>query len=190
MPKQDKIDVKDSFYEELERVIDKFPKYHMKILLDFSSKVGRKTIFKPTIAKESLHKISNDNGLRVVNFTTSKNLRVKSTMFQDQNIHKYTWTSPDGKIHNQIDHILVDKRRHSNVLDVQSFGAADCDSDRYLVVVKVRKRLAVNKQKSSRLHMERFNLKKLNKVEGKEQYHVEVSTGSFRPSSNRMRNAR
>jgi hypothetical protein len=26
-----------------------------------------------------------------------------------------------------------------------------------------------------RVHMERFNLKKLNKVEGKEQYHVKIS---------------
>jgi hypothetical protein len=29
-PTEDKIDVKDSFYEELEHVFDKFPKYHMK----------------------------------------------------------------------------------------------------------------------------------------------------------------
>jgi hypothetical protein len=36
--------VKDSFYVELECVFDKFPKYHMKILLgDFSAKVGRET---------------------------------------------------------------------------------------------------------------------------------------------------
>jgi hypothetical protein len=35
-------------------------------------------------------------------------------------------------------------------------------------VAKVRERLAVNKQRSQRLHMERFNLKKLNEVEGKE----------------------
>jgi hypothetical protein len=60
------------------------------------------------------------------------------------------------------------------VLDVRSFRAADCDSDHYLVVVKVRERLAVNKQRSNRFHMERFNLKKLNDVEGKEQFHVEV----------------
>jgi hypothetical protein len=33
-PTEDKTDyVKDSFYEELERVFDRFPKYHMKILL-------------------------------------------------------------------------------------------------------------------------------------------------------------
>jgi hypothetical protein len=53
--------------------------------------------------------------------------------------------SPDGKTHNQIDHILVDRRRHSIILDVQSFRAADCDSDHYLVVAKVKERLAVNK---------------------------------------------
>jgi hypothetical protein len=96
-------------------------------------------------------------------------------MFPNRNIHKYTWTSLNGKTHNQIDHFLVDRRRHSSVFDVPSFRAADCDTDQYLVVAKVRERLAVNKQRSKRFHMERFNLKKLNEVEGKEQYHVEVS---------------
>jgi hypothetical protein len=42
-------------------------------------------------------------------------------------------------------------------------------------MAEVRERLAVNKQRSHRLHMERFNLKKLNQVEGKEQFRVEVS---------------
>jgi hypothetical protein len=43
------------------------------------------------------------------------------------------------------------------------------------VVPKVGERLAVNKQRTYRFHMERFNIKKLNEVEGKEQYCVEVS---------------
>jgi exonuclease III len=42
-------DMKNSFYEELERVFDKFPKYHKKFLLgDFNVKVGREDIFKVT----------------------------------------------------------------------------------------------------------------------------------------------
>jgi hydroxypyruvate isomerase len=61
-PTEDKTDeVKDNFYEELEHVFDKFPKYHMKIVLeDFNAKVGREDIFKPTIGNESLHEISNE----------------------------------------------------------------------------------------------------------------------------------
>jgi hypothetical protein len=69
----------------------------MRILLgDFNAKVGRESIFKPTIGNESLHEISNDNGVRIVNFATSKNLVVKSTMFPHREIHKHTWTSPEG----------------------------------------------------------------------------------------------
>jgi exonuclease III len=97
-PTEDEIDddVKDTFYEELESVFDKFPKYHMKILLgDFNAKAGEEDIFKPTIENERLHEISSDNGVRLVNFVTSKNLRVK--MFPHSNIHKYTLTSPDGR---------------------------------------------------------------------------------------------
>ena len=45
----------------------------MKILLgDFIAKVGRENIFKPTIGNESLLQDSNGNGVRVVNFATSK----------------------------------------------------------------------------------------------------------------------
>jgi hypothetical protein len=80
----------------------------MKIPLDFNAKVSREAIFKPTIRNESLHEISNDNGVRLVNFATSKNLGVKS-MFPECNIHKYNWMSPDGKTHNQIGHILLDR---------------------------------------------------------------------------------
>jgi exonuclease III len=91
-PTEDKtVDVKDSFYKELEHVFDKFHKYHTKILLgDFNAKVGREDIFKPAMGNVSLHEISNNNGVRLVNFATSRNIRVKSKMFPHRNIHKYT----------------------------------------------------------------------------------------------------
>ena len=63
----------------------------MKILLDdFNAKVEQEVIFKPTIGKEYLLKISNDNSVRLVNFATSKNLIVKSTTFSHRDIHKQT----------------------------------------------------------------------------------------------------
>jgi len=83
--------------------------------------VGKKNIFILTIGNESLHQDSNDNGFRIVKFAISKNLVVKSTMFPHRIFHKYTWTSPDGKTNNKIDHVLIDRRWLSSILDVQSF---------------------------------------------------------------------
>jgi hypothetical protein len=71
-PTEDKTaDVKDIFYEELDHVFYKVPKYCMKILLgDFNAKISREDIFKPTIENESLHEISHDNEVRLANFAT------------------------------------------------------------------------------------------------------------------------
>jgi hypothetical protein len=87
----------------------------MKILLGFKTKVGREDIFKPTTGNESLHKISNDNEVRVVNFATSKNLsKVRCS-------HIITFINLLGhllmeRLNDQIDRIF--RRQHSNVLDV------------------------------------------------------------------------
>ncbi|PNF17039.1 hypothetical protein B7P43_G00842 [Cryptotermes secundus] len=78
-PTEDKIDdIKDGFYEELEHVFDNFTKCPMKMYLgDFNAKVGMEDIFKPTIGNESLHEISNDDGVRVINYAISKTLLSK-----------------------------------------------------------------------------------------------------------------
>jgi endonuclease/exonuclease/phosphatase family metal-dependent hydrolase len=146
-PTEDKDDnIKDSFYEELEQVFDQFPRCHMKILMgDFNAKVGREDIFKPIISNRSLHEASNDKRVRVVNFATLKYLIVKSTIFLHCNIQKHTWTFPDGVTHNEIDHVLIDKRWHLNILDIRSFRGADCDTDHYLVVANLRERISVSK---------------------------------------------
>jgi hypothetical protein len=67
------------------------------LLGDFNAKVGTEDIFKPTIGNASLREISNDNGVKAVNFATSKNVIAKSRMSPHRNIHKVTWTSSDGK---------------------------------------------------------------------------------------------
>jgi len=89
------------------RVFDQFPEYCMlacmQMLADVKAKVGN----------ESLHEVSNDNRFRVVNFATSKNLTVESTMFTHCNIHKCTWTFYDGKTYNHIYQILIGKGQKS-----------------------------------------------------------------------------
>jgi hypothetical protein len=59
----------------------------MKILFGhFIAKIHMEDFFKPAIGKERLHKISNINEDRSVNFETSKNITVKRTMFPHYNI--------------------------------------------------------------------------------------------------------
>ena len=138
------------------------PQYHMKTLLgDFNAKLGREDIFRLAIGNESLHQDGYDNGVRIVKFATSKNLVVKTTMFLHQNVHTYTLTTPDWETHNHIDHILIEGRPHSSILDIRFFVGADNDTDHCLVVAKVRERLAVSKEEAQFFDVERFNHRKL-----------------------------
>jgi hypothetical protein len=62
-------DTEYSFYGELERVFDKFPKYGMKILLgDFNANVGRKSRFTLTNLNESSREASDDGRVKIVKF--------------------------------------------------------------------------------------------------------------------------
>jgi hypothetical protein len=82
-------DTKDSCYKELKYVFEKFPKYHMNILLgNWNAKMGEEDSFNPTIGNGSLHKISNDNGFKIANFATSKSIIVRDAVFPHHNIHK------------------------------------------------------------------------------------------------------
>jgi hypothetical protein len=133
------------------------------LLGDLNAKVGREDIFTSIIRNQTLHEACNDNGFRVVNFATSTNLIVKSTTFPHRDIHKHTWTFPDGVTHNQIDNALINKD-DSQTLDVRSFRGADCDTDHYQVVAKLREILSVSKRGSQKFDLEIFDLRKLDDV--------------------------
>jgi hypothetical protein len=60
-------------------------------------------------------------------------------------------------------------------LKIRSFRRTDSDTDHYLVVVKVRERLAVSKHTTQKFAKARFNLKRLKELMGEEGYRVEIS---------------
>lgn len=51
---------------------DLVPINKVKVLLGgFNTNLGQEIIFRPTIGKESLHRVSNENGTRLVQFAFS-----------------------------------------------------------------------------------------------------------------------
>jgi len=65
---------------------------NLKVLLGkINTKLGW-DVFELTGGNASVCETSNDNFVRAVNFSTSKNLIVKSTMFPNCFFHKYTET--------------------------------------------------------------------------------------------------
>ena len=61
------------------------------------------------------------------------------------------------------------------MLNVRRFRRADCDTDHYLIFAKVRVRLAVGKQDAQRLDRQRFNLSKLNDLEVRKEYQIDIT---------------
>jgi hypothetical protein len=51
-------------------------------------------------------------------------------MFPHRNIHKYNWTSSDGKIHNQIDHILIGE-------DIQVYLMSDHSGQQIVILTTI-----------------------------------------------------
>ena len=58
---------------------------------------------------------------------------------------------------------------------MRSFRGADCDTEHYLVITKFSEILAVGKQAAQRFDKQRFNLRKLNEPEVREQYQIEIT---------------
>jgi hypothetical protein len=115
------IEDKDPFYDELDEIYSECPRRDCKIIIGaMNAKVGNEDVYRSFIGKYSLHNKTRDNGMRLINFASSRNMVVGSTMFSHKDIHKRTWKSPDGNVFNQTDHILTDARHFSYLMDVRS----------------------------------------------------------------------
>ncbi|XP_076105824.1 uncharacterized protein LOC143074160 [Mytilus galloprovincialis] len=120
----------------------------LTIFGDFNAKVGSTNIgSEEVMGKHGLGEINN-NGERLVEMCTMNNLVIGGTIFEHKNIHKATWVSPNGKVKNQIDHILINKKWRSSLIDVKVKRGADVYSDHHLVIGKIRLKLRKNRYKT------------------------------------------
>ncbi|RNL66056.1 hypothetical protein D7I40_24495, partial [Citrobacter sp. MH181794] len=170
-PTEDKEElVKDQFYQTLERIYDALPNYDIKMVLgDLNAKVGRETIYKEIVGTHSLHETSNDNGKRFIEFATSKNALISSTSFPRKDIYKATWRSPNGQTNNQIDHVAIEKKGATNIMDVRTYRGFYADSDHYMVMTKYRSRIT-RASRRLRSRIQKINIGKLDHGQTKENF--------------------
>jgi len=155
-------DIKESFYEELDRVWDVIPNSCVKIVLgDFNAKVGREEMYQPTIGRESLHDRSNDNGTRLINFCMTNGLTLSSTYFPRKDIYKQTRIAPNRVVKNQIDHVMIQNKRKGCIQNVRSYRGADADSDHYLVIARFTLRISEKRRTTKIKSSIKYSIEKL-----------------------------
>ena len=111
---------------------------------------------------------TNERGLRLLEFATFNDLVSGNTFGHHIASRSWTWHSPNGQHHNQIDYILVRKRFRSGVNNARtrSFPGADIGSDHDLLMMTFRiRRKKISKPKYTRLKFDLKNLKDPNVLE-------------------------
>ncbi|XP_065582594.1 uncharacterized protein LOC136041763 [Artemia franciscana] len=142
-PTNDADDVtKDSFYNTLQAVAKDIPSHDLTCVAgDFNAKVGNDKSYCPEVlGSKGLGEI-NENGTLLVDFALTNDLIIRGTIFAHKTIHKYSWSSPDGRTHNQIDHLLINRKWKSSLQDVRAFRAADVASDHALMIARISLKL-------------------------------------------------
>ena len=123
----------------------------------------------------------NESGFWLLEFASYNNLKVANTFGSHKPSRCWTWHSPGGDYHNQINYIMVKQRFQSsvNIVKTRSFPGANIGSDHELVMMTFRFRLQrVKNQGSIRI---RFSLEKLKDPNITENFFWATIGGKFAP---------
>ena len=157
-------DVED-FYDLLREVIDQAPKKDILVVQgNWNAKIEDVSKnWKGTCGQYCYPEI-NERGLRLLEFASYNNLKVANTSGPHKPSRRWTWHSPGGDYHNQIDYNMVKRRFQSsvNIVKTRSFPGAFIGCDHELVMITFRLRFQrVKTQGSIRI---RFSLEILDKL--------------------------
>ena len=134
---------KAEFFNQLQDAISCCNRHDMIVLIgDLDAKVGSNNTNREEVMGKCGVGVMNDNGARLCDFCSANALVITGTLFPHKEIHKLIWRSPDGKTVNQIDHVMVNGRMSTFILDTRVMRGADVCSDHYLLRTTIRLKLA------------------------------------------------
>ena len=152
-PTSDYDDNKIKFYDQLQNVIDQTPRKDILVVQgEWNAKVGRDSCGnRQGNCGPFCHDHTNERGLRLLEFATFNDLVLANTFGHHKASRRWTWHSPNGQHHNQIDYILVRKRfrKRVNIARTRSFPGANTGSYHDLLMMTFRLRLKKKKKSAS-----------------------------------------
>ena len=111
----------------------------MSIIGDWIARVGSQET--PGVIGKFGLGVQNETGQRLIDFCQENALIIANILFQQHKRRLYTWTSPDGQHHNQIDYILCSQRWTSSIQSAKTRPGADSGSDHKPLIAKFRLKL-------------------------------------------------
>ena len=138
------------FYELIEDTIAKSPKKEILVILgDWNAKAGGSEAYSiwPNSIGRFGHKYSfgsiNCRGERLLEFSEKHKFVLANTLFNHKNSRRTTWHFPNGKIHNQIDYILIPQRFNLIIINssTRTYPGADYD----LILCNLKLKLCIKK---------------------------------------------
>jgi len=164
---------KDRFYEAMQSTLLAIPRHDVLLVLgDFNARTGNdNTNHKRTMGIHGTGEL-NDNGERLIDFCEENDLVIGGTLFPHKDIHKLTWTSPDGQTRCQLDHILINGKWRRSLQDVRVMRNADVGSDHSLLIGKLQLKLR-NAKVGKKCHP-RLDVVKLNDPNIRELFSVAI----------------
>ena len=102
----------EEFCDQLQNVIDQTLKKDILVVQgNWNAKVDRGACGnRQGICEPSCNNNTNERGLRLLEFATFNDLILANTFGHHKTTRRWTWHSPNGQHHNQINYILVRKR--------------------------------------------------------------------------------
>jgi hypothetical protein len=74
----------------------------------------------------------------LINYAVHQCVVTGETLFPYRYICKGTWHGSDDRTVNQTNHVMIDQRYCSNILDVRSYRGSNADLYSYLVIAQLR----------------------------------------------------
>lgn len=165
---------KNKFYSQLQQVYSEQHSHDLVIVMgDLNAKIGYQMPGEEgTVGKHALMAERSDNGERFVASCMENNMAITTTQYPHKDIHKYTWTSPDGRTKNQIDHIAINGKFRNSITDARTYRGADAATDHNLVMCKLK--LKLSKVKKDKSGVKKYDLRKLQQRSTREKFTLEL----------------